>query len=83
MAIILNIWFWRIQLFWWMILVLLDAQIAGDSDFDTYKFLKVTWRYLGICNLLYNIIWNICAIPTYRVYWLYDNLQPTSLLCDW
>ena len=35
MAYFLNIWFWRVQLFWWMILVLLDAQFAGDSDFHT------------------------------------------------
>ena len=28
----LNIWFWHVWLFWWMILVLIDA---GDSDFDT------------------------------------------------
>ena len=27
-------------------------------------------RYLGICNVLY--IWHIQAIPTYRVYRLYD-----------
>ena len=27
-------------------------------------------RYLGICNVLY--IWHIRAIPTYRVYRLYD-----------
>ena len=30
-----NIWFWCVQLFWWMILVLLDAQFAGNSDFHT------------------------------------------------
>ena len=28
-------------------------------------------RYLGICNVLY--IWHIRAIPTYRVYRLYDK----------
>ena len=28
-------------------------------------------RYLGICNVLH--IWYIRAIPTYRVYRLYDN----------
>ena len=27
-------------------------------------------RYLGICNVLY--MWHIRAIPTYRVYRLYD-----------
>ena len=48
-----------------MILVLLDAQLSGDSDFDTYrKFTKLpvlTLRYLGICNVLH--IWHIRVIP--------------------
>ena len=30
-----NIWFWHVQLFWWMILVLLDSQFAGNSDFHS------------------------------------------------
>ena len=34
-------------------------------------------RYLGICNVLH--IWHIRAIPTYRVYRLYDDIM---LLAD-
>ena len=33
-------------------------------------------RYLGICNVLH--IWHIRAIPTYRVYRLYDNIDCTN-----
>ena len=28
---------------------------------------------MGICNVLYNIIWHIWVIPTYSVYRLYDS----------
>ena len=34
-------------------------------------------RYLGICNVLY--IWHIRAIPTYRVYRLYDMVMDSIL----
>ena len=38
-------------------------------------------RYLGICNILY--IWHIRAIPTYRVYRLYDGVEnDTSTVGD-
>ena len=29
-------------------------------------------RYLGICNVFRIILWSVRAIPTYRVYRLYD-----------
>ena len=36
------------------------------------KFTKLpVLRYLDVCNILY--IWSIRAIPTHRVYRLYDN----------
>ena len=40
--------------------------------FTLRNFTKLSiLRYLGICNVLH--IWHIRAIPTYRVYRLYDN----------
>ena len=33
-------------------------------------------RYLGICNIL--CTWNVQAIPTYRVYRLYDSILVTN-----
>ena len=35
-------------------------------------------RYLGICNVLH--IWHTRAIPTYRVYRLYDIILPPKCL---
>ena len=69
MATFLNIWFWHIQLMWLMILVdnLLEILIFTLKNFTKLPIL----RYLGICNVLY--ISHIGAIPTYRVYRLYDN----------
>ena len=61
-----------------MILFLLDAQFAGDSDSDTWTFHKVTCiEIFGYFNVLY--IWPIRAIPTYRVYRLYDTMRYQSL----
>ena len=54
---------------------MLDAQFAGDSDFNTLKVHKVTCIEMFICNVLH--IWHIRVIPTYRV--LYDMVQP---LCE-
>ena len=39
-------------------------------------------RYLGICNVLH--IWHIRAIPTYRLYRLYDNERDATewIVCE-
>ena len=36
-------------------------------------------RYFQFCNVLH--IWTIRAIPTYRVYRLYDTVDNTVLFC--
>ena len=46
---------------------LLDILIFTLRNFTKLPIL----RYLGICNVLH--IWHIQAIPTYRVYQLYDK----------
>ena len=38
-------------------------------------------RYLGICNVLH--IWHIRAIPTYRVYRLYDIISNDITVVAW
>ena len=80
LLIFLNIWFWHIQLFWWMILILLD-NLLEILILAIRKLLVLT--YLGVCNNI-NILYaygSIRAIPTYRVYQLYDiivyNVMPT------
>ena len=54
-----------------MILVLLDLLEILILTLSNFIKLPVL-RYLGICNVLYNIIWSVRAIPTYKVYRLYD-----------
>ena len=54
-----------------MILVLLD-NLLEILIFILRNFTKLpVLRYLDICNVLH--IWHIRAIPTYRVYRLYDS----------
>ena len=55
-----------------MFLVSIDRKFTGDYEYASYNFTRLlALRYLGFCNVLH--IWSVRAIPTYRVYRLYDQ----------
>ena len=72
-VIFINSWFRHTQLFLLMLLVLIDRKSAGDYDCEVRNLERLpALRYLVFCNVLH--ICNVQAIPTYRVYRLYDNI---------
>ena len=84
MAIFFNIWFWRVQLFWWMILVLLDAQFAGDSQFRNFMKLPVwdIWVFIFIVYwpLTRNTnMWNISHAKSVSVVFVISSSYNTVL----
>ena len=58
----LNLWFWHVQLFWWMILVSIDDNLLEILTLTLKIFTKLpVLRYLGVCNVLY--IWECPCHP--------------------
>ena len=50
----------------------LSRKFAGDYEYVSLKFHKLTCSEIfGFSNVLH--IWSVHAIPTYRVYQLYDT----------
>ena len=81
----------------WMILVLLDAQFAGDSDFDTLKVHKVRklkqarkgikYSIISTIFLIVDLFWSLKnylgPLQTQYTYLYIDIVNESSINCPW